>query len=397
MKNIIRLEQVKPQGNVHIDLLSPALEIGAFELDEYLDAYLPYTKLFENIFIENIIAIPSILMSKLTHQYLHGAKIIFCFKNKSMPCTYKLENPQTFYSYSWKPFDINKAIPKSLAEYPVVYKNERMTFLNALNAYKKSVPYKVLTYIPNELYNVLDEYSQQRIDKCKKHNLGNYTVAEEWFKSVCKQCSKINVKFFSPNAKTYYESMAEMRFEDDITAFKLQGDKLTPEQLAFLHQNAHYYGVDIPTFNYRYNTHKTKDGYTQEIEVVYANGMSKAEYERTVYDKRNADKQDYHLPRFARENLRVRSVENDECNRKAYEWLMYIINNLGDEGLVPGYKRCPKCGAIYHESKGCECGYEKPIEFLSGDNLFYGIENTYEDKEAFSKYYAEYECCEDTE
>ena len=64
------------------------------------------------------------------------------------------------------------------------------------------------------------------------------------------------------------------------------------------------------------------------------------------------------------------------------------MKHLKDEGLVPGYKRCPVCHKIYRENEGCE-GHVAPLEQIQADNLFYGIMNEYSDFEAPEDYTTE--------
>lgn len=373
MKNIVKFQIIKPTGRITIDAFNPEYQNG---LDDILDQLIPYTKIFEYITIKNFTTIPEILLNRLTNQYLHGAQIEFTTPSRKFNKTYTVCRPRAFYTYKWEPLDLSKPIPKSLAQFEFTYNNKRTTYLDAI---------KTLTstrYLPNEIWNALDVYSTQQIDKCREHNQGEYSLAEDWFKNLMKDCMQHKVKVFSPNQKTYYEALAELDFERDCESAKLEKGlrPLNEDELGFLHKYASAYGVQIPTFQWRINSRKTEHGYTQEPERVI-DGMSNSDWSKVIWDGRNAHKGNM-LPRFVRQGLTVREYDNDKLLRDAYFQLQWIIKHLKDAGLMPGYKRCPVCHEIYREHDGCKCGYCKPIEFVSADNLFYSNSSTYEDYES---------------
>lgn len=376
MKNIIRFQIIKPEGKVTIDAYNPDLKV--MELKDILDMYLPYTKLFEHITIKNFVSIPEALLNRLTNQYLHGAEIEFVTPSRSFDKTYQVRRSRPFYTYKWTPYDLSMPMPRSLAEFKIKFQGKETTYLDAV---------KTLTsvrYIPNELWLALDAYSKAQIAKCRDYNRGDYDYAEQWFKELMKDCMHNNLKMFSPNKKTYFEAMAEIRFEKECEDTQLEKGlrPLNNYELAFLRYYAPAYGVEIPKFQWRINTRKTEHGYTEEPERV-TGGMSTEDWNRVIFDPRNEN----NLPMPVRQNLNIREYDNDKLLRDAYFQLKWIMKHLKDEGLMPGYKRCPKCHEIYRESEGCECGYCQSVEFVPADNLFYGISSTYEDYEATDSAY----------
>lgn len=378
MKNIVKFTSIKPQGRVTIDAFNPDLQYG---LEELLDQYIPYSRIFEYITIKNFTTIPEQLLNRLTNQYLHGAQIEFTTPSRKFSKVYVVRNARPFFSYKWEPLDLSKPIPKSLAQFEFKFNGKMTTYLNAI---------KTLTstrYLPNDIWVALDEYSKQQIDKCREYNKGEYSFAEDWFKELMKDCMQSNVKVFSPNKKTYYEAIAELDFERDCASAQLADGlrPLTEDELLFLKRYASAYGVEVPTFQWKINSRKTDHGYTQEPERIVG-GMSNTDWSRVIWDGRNAHKGNM-LPKFVRQGLTVREYDNAKLLRDAYFQLQWIIKHLKDNGLMPGYKRCPKCHEIYKESDGCECGYCKPIKFVDADNLFYGVSSTYEDYESTASAY----------
>ena len=199
------------------------------------------------------------------------------------------------------------------------------------------------------------------------------------------------MKVFSPNKKTYFEATAELDFDRDVEEVRLQQGlrPLYADELGFLQKYARAYGVEIPKFQWKVNTRKTDHGYTEEPERVIG-GMSNSDWAKVIYDFRNASKGEI-LPRNIRQNLTVRECESDRLLREAYFQLKWIMRNLKDSGLMPGYKRCPECHEIYRESDGCPCGHCPSIKFVDADHLFYGISSTYEDYESTADAYEDLE------
>lgn len=379
MKNIVKFQITKPQGKVTIDAFNPDFKF--MEFDEILNAYLPYTRLFEHITIKNFNTIPEALMNRLTNQYLHGTTIQFITPSRGFDKTYSAPASTPFYTYKWTPLDLTAPVPKSLASFEFEYKGAKTTYLNAL---------KTLTstrFLPTEIWEALDDYSQARIRECRDFNRGNYSYAEDWFKQLMHDCVAHKMKMFSPNIKTYYEVTAEINFEKQCELARLKKGlrPLNQQELLFLHKYASAYGVEIPTFQWKINSRKTDHGYTQEPERVM-NGMSTLDWSRVIYDARNAKKGNM-LPAFVRQGLNVRSCENDKLLRDAYFQLRWLMKHMKDSALMPGYKRCPKCHSIYKEHEGCECGYCTPIEFVTADNMFYGNSSTYEDYDSTHEAY----------
>lgn len=380
MKQIIKFTKVQSQGKITIDAYNPMFkELG---LDAFLNDLLPYSKILAQISIKNFLTLPKSLISHLTNQYLHGAEIIIETPARKFRKTYKLGNSKPLYSYQWVPLDLTAPMPKSLASFKFTYNGQETTYLDAI---------KTLTstkYLPNEIWNALDIYSQQMIAKCREYNQGNYASAEEWFKTLMKDCMQANIRIYSPNEKTYYEATAEIQFDKDCAELQLQEGlrPLNNRELIFLKKYAPAYGVEIKKFMWHDNSRKTNHGYTVEPEVVMA-GMSANDWSRATFDPRNANRNVEQLPKFVRRGLRVNSNDNDKLLREAYFQLLWIMKNLKDEGLMPGYKRCPHCHEIYKESQGCECGYERSIEFVQADNLLYGIASTYEDIDSMEETY----------
>ena len=367
MKNICKFKIVSPSGKIVVDKRNPLFQ--SYDLMDIVSDLIPYTKLFDEIVIKNFYSIPAELLNKLTVQYLHGAKITVECKNFSK--TYQVSGKiPAFYNYYFEELDLSAPVPKSLAEFEFDYLGSRVTYLNAIKSLTST------KFLPSEIWTALDTYNQSRIDKCREFNKGDYSLAEQWYKALLKDCKLHNIAVFSPNKKTYYEAMAEIEFNKECEQARLK-DGLRPlnaVELAFLQKYHKAYGVEIPTFDFRFNTRKTKDGYTQEPERVL-NGMSNSDWSLVIYDPRNRD----NLPKNIRSGLKVQSCANDKFIRDAYFQLKWIMKHLKDDGLMPNYHRCPKCHQIYQEHEGCECGYCQPIEFIQADNLLYGISSTYED------------------
>lgn len=379
MKYVARRRKEEPKGKVVIDRKNEIF--NHLEDYEIYNSLLPYNKIYEEIVVLNYYSIPKALLHKLTIQYLHGAKIIFDIPSRNFYKEYKLNKYSPIYSYKFEPLDLSAPIVKSLANFKFIYQGEEKTYREVVSTLTNT------RYLPNELWNALDIYSQQLIEECKQLNKGNYSLAEKWYKDLTKDCMLKRINVYSPNEKTYFEASAELEFELRSTNARLkEGEQpLTEDQLNFLEKYSRVYGVKIPKFQWRYNTRKTKHGYTEEIERMYAD-MSDSDWAKIIYDPRNADKQDYYLPKQMRSNLVIQSCENDKLLKDAYDNLMWIINNLGDEGFMPGWHRCPHCGEIYHEQEGCECGHATPIEFLQANNLFYSSASEWEDY-AYTKDY----------
>ena len=365
MKRIVKCTKVQPKGAITLDRNNTIFQfMEGFEI--YQD-YFPYNKIYENIYIKNFTTIPAELLSYLTNQYLHGAEIVFETPIKHFSKSYKLPKCKGFYSYTWEPFNLSNPIPKSLANFVLTYEGKQMSYLDAIKTLKNT------KYIPNEIWNALDTYSQARIEKCKEYNKGNYSLAEIWYKQLMKDCNKCDMKMYSPNKKTYYEAIAEDKFECELETLKEGLRPLSADEIVFLKKYAPAYGVEIPMFTYRINSRKTEHGYTEEPERI--RGMSNTDWDRVIYDPRKEN----NLPKNVRKGLVAQSFENSKLLRDAYFNLIYIMKHLKDEGLMPGWKRCPKCHEIYRESEGCECGECPPIKYVMADNLFYGTASGYED------------------
>lgn len=376
MKKIVKFSKIQPQGVVVVDNYNP--DYQQMEIAEFCDLFIPYTKLFNKIVLKNFVSIPAELINRLISQYLHGAQIEICTPSRQFDKTYTLHNPKAFYNYFWTELDLTKPIPKSLANFELVFNGHKTTYLNAISTLKTT------KYLPHDIWTALDTYSKQQIDKCREYNRGEYSLAELWFKELMKDCMQSNIKVYSPNQKTYYEALAEIDFDKQISECRLPKGlrPLSDDEIAFLKTYAPAYGVTVPQFEWKINSRKTKDGYTEEPERVVG-GMSTQDWIKCTYDYRNKD----NLPGFVRKNLVVKSCDNDKLLRDAYFNLIWIIKNLGDEGLMPNWKRCPKCHKLYREHDGCECGYCKPMIQVDADNLFYGISSTYEDYESTAEAY----------
>lgn len=377
MKNIVKFEIVKQNGKVTIDAYNPAFQ--DMELEDICNIYLPYTRLFEHIIIKNFTSISDKLLQRLTMQYLHGTKIQFITPKRDFDVTYQLPEyaVKPMYSYKWVPLDLSKPIPRSLADFSFEYKGKQTTYLDAIKTLHNT------NYLPNEIWVALDVYSQQRIQTCKAYNQGDYNFAEDWYKSLMHTAVEHKINVFSPNKKTYFEVMAEISFDKDCREMQLK-EGLRPldiSELSFLKKYAPMYGVEIPTFKWKFNSRKTAHGYTQEPERVLWQ-MSSYDWEKVAYDPRNIN-----LPKPVRQGLKVRECDSDKLLREAYFQLKWIMKHLKDEGLTTGYARCPHCHKLYRESEGCECGMCPPIELLNADNLLYGISSTYEDYESTKSAY----------
>ena len=350
----------------------------SYALDYWLDQTMTYTKLYEHIIVKDFNTIPANLLSALTLQYLHGATITFENPKKDFSRTYKAPKPAYFYRYFWEELDLTAPVPRTLAEFKFMYNGKQTTYLDAISTLNST------RYLPNEIWNALDDYSQKLIASCRELNRGDYSLAETWFKNIIKDTEKTSIKVYSPNPKSKIEADAELKFEKQCKVAQLKEGlrELTDEELEFLHKYAPAYGIEIPKFRWRINTRKCgKYGSTVEPEVVSSS---------TIYDSRQVYDRDAkrrpNLPKEMRNGLRVREADNAKFLRDAYTQLLWVIKHLGDEGLVPGYKRCPECHEIYREHEGCECGACPGIEIISADNLFYSNAESYEDWDSTEDY-----------
>ena len=364
-KKIISISKCEYTKELTLDYrASLAMEIP-FEV--YAQECIDNSIAYKLIKVSNCKTVGSTLASLLTPHYLAGTVIEIDGVRFVNP------NPKTRYKYSW--VDFNKyAIPKSLAGRKV----GKTTFLEEIQKVRGN-------FLPNNLWTAIDEYSQERIAKCKEHNTFDFSRAESWYKELM-GCGAF--KFYSPNTKTRYEFEAEQEF---AKCFEQLPDGLRPLdecEKAFLRTYAPAYGIELQTFDWRINSRKTKHGYTQEPERLYR-ALSQSDAERAYADPRNKDKGNY-LPKFIRDGLKVKSNENEKLLRDAYMSLIWMLRQKDDSFLMPGYRRCPICHKIYREIDGCD-GHIQPIEFINADNLLYGISSTYEDYDSTKSAYGEYE------
>jgi hypothetical protein len=319
---------------------------------------------YKLIRVTNCKTLSADVTSALTPHYLAGTVI----EVNGVP--FVNPHPKYRYQYSWVDFNRTR-IPKSLAEFKV----GNSTFLEELSKVTGN-------FLPNNLWCALDDYSQQRIAKCKAYNVFNFENAELWYKELM-GCPSF--KFFSPNAKTRYEFEAEKSFAESLVKLNPGERALTEEEKQFLRKYAPAYGIEIPQFMWRYDYHKTKHGYTREP-VRVTGGASVTELAKCYVDPRNKGKQEQ-LPSSVRSDYMVKSYDNEKLIRDAYFQLIYIMKLKDDSFLMPGYKRCPICHEIYRESEGCE-GHVEPITFVQADNLFYGDCAEYHDVEFEQDYLA---------
>ena len=375
-KKIIKIEQAQKNGQIIIDFKNPQKNQILIDMENTTPAI---------IIIKNCKYFNQQLAKVLQNYYIRGSQIVIDYDNQQ--ATIINENPKPYYNYSFINLDLSKPMPKSLAEYELFYKGKKTTYRQAIATLTSQ------NYLPNEIWVAIDNYNQSRINALKEYNkIIDFEKLEQFYKKLQNASLDLRFQFYSPNEKTYFETIAEREFIKDCQNLpQFENLPQYTEQmencdwLQFLRTNAHYYGVDIPKFYYKTNTRKTKDGYTQEPQRVYCD-MSTNERNRTIYDPRNKDG----LPKFARHNLQVKSCENSNLLYEAYKNLKWLIDNLGDEALDPNYKRCPHCGKIYNINKGCEnCEKIPPIEFVNAENLFYSNANTYEDNLLFNDTYAE--------
>lgn len=359
MKKIIKIQKVIKQGEVILTTTQLSKEA--------LQHLLPYNKLYDKITVIGFKCISQELLTRLTNNYLHGAEITL--QTKRFTKTYKLHyTPKPLYSYIWEELDLNAPIPRKLAEFEFEYQGVKTTYIKAI---------KTLTntrFLPNEIWKALDEYSKERIKACKEYNKPDYETTEQWYKQLTKDLMPYGIAVYSPNEKTLYEATAELQFEKEVENYVLPStlQPLTDKELEELHKWAPIYGVEIPTFKWHYNSRKTNHGYTQEPEVCLC-GMSTTDWTRASYDARNED----NLPKFVRNGLVIKELNNDKLLRDAYIQVRWLRKNLKDEAFAPQYHRCPKCHDIYHENEGCKCGHCPSVIEEDNDNLFYGVNTNY--------------------
>lgn len=371
-KKFVKFEKIVPNGCVYIDAYAPILQEK--DLEEILPQYLPWTQVFKDVYVKNFHTLQKSLLERLTLQYLHGAVIHIEYSKANFAKEYKCLVPKPLFRYSFEDLNWTK-LPKSIADYKVTYKDKEQTIKSILEKNDSFL-------IPNIVWTTVDVIAKQRIADCKQHNKGRYDLAELWYKELFLDYHNIGRKVFSPNDKTFFECMSELEFAKQVKACS-ENVTISEEELAILHKYAAAYGVDIPKFNYRINSRKTNHGYTQEPERVYV-PMTDSEVAVAVYDYRNDN-----LPANVRKGLWHKSVECPKFVKEAYDRLKFFME-LGDEFLMPGYHRCPQCGEIYHESRGCEnCGGVEALEFLSAENLFYSNASAFEDMNATTDFYKE--------
>lgn len=377
--------------------LKPAIVIDGFNP---IFADMPFTDVLpttgvahEHILIKNFSVLPEKLLFCLGSQYIRGAQIEFDLPKRNFHKTYALAAPYRTVRFKWVDLDYTK-LPKRLASHTYTYTDSTGARVKTtcLAEFQKLTT----TRMPKHLWDAIDEYSNKRLENFKKYCASGphyYSKAEDWFRTLTKDAMKCDLYVESPNPKSYYEAKAELRFEQDCAAMRLQ-DGLRPlnnEELLFLHKYAAPYGIEIPKQYWRINTREIKKedlngnlkswGYTVEPEIVTGGIFddTRKNYDRDAKRRPN-------LPKEMRNGLQVKSADNDKLLREAYMSLIWVMKHLKDEGLVPGYRRCPVCHEIYREHEGCECGACTGVELIPADNLFYGIASTYEDWESTDEY-----------
>ena len=376
MKKIINVYEVKNEGKLIIDQQQFHDE---FELDYYIEQILYTAHVYEAITLKNFYAIPKALVKSLTPQYTRGCEIIIDTEAKNIRKSFKNKFPQKAYAYRWIDIDYS-ALPKSLAEHVFEYNGKPTKMLDALQSLK------TLAYLPGEIWDAMDNWSQLQVQKVKsKNKIINYMPAEEWYKNMFKECVKHKMWLHSPNKKTMYEGFAEIDFEKQLQSLAMSKDEeITQKEYAFLQKYAPAYGVDIPKFTYKVNSRKTEHGYTTEP-VRCCTPMTDSDIAQCIFDYRATQ----NLPGFVRKGLWQRSTDCPKLIKEAYERLTYYMQ-LGDDFLMPGWHRCPTCGEIYYEENGCEnCGSIEPIQMLSAENLFYSNAMAFEDMESTTQHYRE--------
>lgn len=376
MKFIVSIKPVEPTNRLTVDFKNPDIAFSEGGIGEFIQDYLGYTTLYKEIVVTNIrSSIPKELLQALTNQFLHGTVITFESVNHFKQ-TYRCPQPRAFYQYAWTPLDLSAPIPRSLAEFRFIYNGKLTSYREAISSLKST------RFLPNEIWNALDVYSKRRIDLCREWNKGVYEYAEQWYKDLTKDAMPHGIKVWSPNLKTYLEAIAELDFERLSKSFTLKEGlrPLSDDELAFLQEYGPAYGVEVPTLVTRINTHKTKHGYTQEPEYMFG-GVPESEIVKAQYDSRAKEKGTL-LPAFVRRTLRPTVHDNAKLARDAYFnliWIMRHAKELPNEGLMPGWARCPECHEIYRVSEGCDCGAQEPIIHVTADNKFYSDTESFED------------------
>lgn len=374
MKKVITFNYKPLKPTLTIDGKNPELE--------YLDLreILPLSGVaHQEVIVKNFRRIPSELLFLLGNQYVRGAKITFDLPKVGFQKSYVNAKPYRQLAYSWVTLDVTK-LPQSVAKYKYTYTSQRTGNQISTTCLEQLQRLKSLNSLPNHLWQALDSYSAERLERFRRYCENGkfyYEHAFDWYKELTKDTLKLDLEIYCDNPKVYIESKAESRFENQCKANTLKEGlrTLTPEELEFLHKFAPAYGIEIPKFRWRTNTHDYgKHGYTAEPEVVSASTLydSRQNYDRDAKKRPN-------LPKDVRYGLRVKESDNDKLLRDAYTQLLWVIKHLKDDGLVPGYKRCPVCHEIYREHEGCECGACPGIELIPADNLFYSNAESYED------------------
>ena len=376
MKFVVSIKPVEPTNRLTVDFKNPDIAFSEGGIGEFIQAYLGYTTLYKEVVVTNFRnSIPKELLQALTNQFLHGTVISFDNGN-GFKQTYRCPQARKFYQYAWVPLDLSAPIPKSLAQFRFKYRGKDTTYLDAISSLTST------RFLPNEIWNALDVYSKQRIDLCREWNKGVYEYAEQWYKDLTKDAIQHNIRVWSPNLKTYLEAMSELDYERLSKSFTLREGlrPLTEQELSFLQEYGPAYGVEVPTLITRVNAHKTKHGYTQEPEYMFG-GIPESEIVKAQYDARAKEKGTL-LPAFVRRGLKPTVHSSDKLARDAYFnliWIMRHANELPNNGLMPGWARCPVCHEIYRVSEGCECGAQEPIIHVSADNKFYSDAESFED------------------
>ena len=334
-------------GSITIDHFNPELT----GIDKLGKSIFP-----EKIYVKNFTFLDDDLIAAILRCHVFGAKIGIRTRNGGWK-VFENPNPKTRYDVEAKTV-YTDAIPKKLAE---MTGSSGRKFIDVLMDSKN-----LAKFIPAEAWEIFNAYNEVFLKRLNKYNKSVDFEANNMFLKDIYKALKDSGTSTKLSTRLYIEAEGELEFDKDMQGV-VSAPQLTEEQRMFLYTNAGYYGVDIPKVYTHIAYRKISDGYAQYPERLYA-PLSESERATAAYDYR---RKDGNLPRDIRnEYLGVRECEDFAGEVKAFNTLMWIIHNLGDEGLLCQYARCPECGAIYLKDSGVcdECGWTDEFAVTSLDD-----------------------------
>jgi hypothetical protein len=255
-----------------------------------------------------------------------------------------------------------------------------------------------------------NEDTKQRVgDYIKRRTayLQNLDVRNEYYKAIMEVAMKLNIKAYSPCAKTYPECKATQMF----MGFIPNDEDITDEQIAYVECNARKYGLEIPTVDYHISSRQVfgTDKYGNQVSHGYTEEIQIAHYTRPTYNesrfgetfKRSKEQYMYSLhPNNLPEEHTVQSMGTTKGQYKEVLKQLQYIESLDPETrdffIADGYTRCPCCGEITRKVNNfnvdirceyCDAVLEELV-ITTNNHLLYGtdIDEEYSDLDDI-KYY----------